>query len=196
MTDYEVKTDGTSPRIVVMGASAGGPEAVSSFLSRLPGNFAVPLVLVQHRAASSEGILLSFLQKATHLLVCEPLDKERISPGRLHVAPAGYHLLMEAGHFALSTEEPVLHARPSIDVLFESAALACGAAAAGILFTGASADGARGLAAIKSRGGLALVQDPATAEAPTMPLAALEACVPDVVAEPDELARALVRLLG
>lgn len=102
-------------------------------------------------------------------------DKDELVPGRVYVAPADYHLLVEPGGFALSTDERVQHSRPSIDVALESAADAYGAAVVGVILTGANADGAQGLARVKRRGGVAVVQDPADAERGTMPAAALAA---------------------
>ncbi len=113
--------------------------------------------------------------------VKEPQDKELISAGHIYIAPADYHLLIEDGTFALSTEGPVMSARPSIDVLFESAADTYREGVIGVVLTGASADGARGAAHIKQRGGRILVQDPATAESGIMPRAAIKSASPDWV---------------
>ena len=117
--------------------------------------------------------MTSLLQDWTSLRVREVEDKSAITPGALHIAPADYHLLVEDGHFALSTDAPVNYSRPSIDVTFTSVADAFGDRAVGVILTGANADGARGLRRIADRGGLALVQLPATAESPLMPDAAL-----------------------
>ncbi|MEO6877265.1 MAG: chemotaxis protein CheB, partial [Gemmatimonadaceae bacterium] len=122
-------------------------------------------------------LLTSLLQDRTALCVCEVEDKAPIAPGNIYVAPADYHLLVEAGYFSLSTDDPVRFSRPSIDVTFQSAADTYGPRAVGVVLTGANADGATGLKRIFDRGGLAYVQLPATAESPTMPAAAL-ACVP------------------
>jgi two-component system chemotaxis response regulator CheB len=121
------------------------------------------------------------LQRSSGLPVSEPDDKEPIARGRVYLAPRDYHLLIEGRHFALSTEAPVCYARPSIDVLFESAADAYGKDVIGVILTGKNRDGARGLAAIKKCGGLAVVEDPATAEAREMPEAALAATIVDRV---------------
>lgn len=160
--------------IAAVGASLGGLEALQQLLAGLPADFSLPVVMVQHRSAES-GELAALLQQHSPLPMSEAEDKEPIAPGRVYLAPAGYHLLVEEGAFALSTEAPVLHARPSIDLLFESVAEAYGPQALAVVLTGNSGDGAKGAARIEARGGLVVVQDPRTAEAPAMPRAALEA---------------------
>ncbi len=167
----------SAPRIVAVGGSAGGMEAMRSILAQLPRGLDAAVVMVQHRARFSDA-LADVLQLGSHLPVGEPEDKDSVEPGRVYIAPADYHLLVEPGHFALSTDDPVLFSRPSIDVLFESVADAYGAAAMGVVLTGANHDGARGLRRIVDRGGSAIVQDPRQAEAPTMPRAAA-ALVPE-----------------
>ena len=163
--------------LVVVGASWGGLEAVARLLDNLAPDFGCPMVLVQHRAPqpSQLGPLLS---RHTRWAVCEVDDKETIQPQRLYLAPPGYHLYVGRGHFELSTEAPVRWSRPSIDVTFESAADAYADRLVGVVLTGANADGAEGLARIAHRGGTTLVQDPLTAQDPTMPRAAI-AAVPD-----------------
>ena len=161
--------------IVVVGTSWGGLNALRTLVGALPGDFAVPLVLVQHRHRESNQILGALLQERTALRVCEVDDKAPIEPGRVYVAPPDYHLLVERGTFSLSTDEPVRFSRPSIDVTFQSAADSYAEHVIGVVLTGANADGAIGLRRIVDRGGVAVVQDPATAESPTMPAAALHA---------------------
>jgi two-component system, chemotaxis family, protein-glutamate methylesterase/glutaminase len=161
--------------IVVVGTSWGGLAAVRTLAGGLPREFGLPVAVVQHRHKDSDRLLASLLQDRTALMVCEVEDKQPILPGFLFVAPADYHLLVERGHFSLSTDAPVRYSRPSIDVAFTSAADSYGRRAVGVVLTGANADGANGLASIAERGGLAIVQDPATAESPTMPRAALDA---------------------
>ncbi len=181
-------------RLVVVGASLGGLHAVAALLRGLPGGFPLPLAIVQHRHKESDETLRIVLQRSSKLAVCEVEDKQAISAGVAYLAPADYHLLVEQGTFALSTDERVLYARPSIDVLFESAADAYGGSVIGIILTGASADGARGLAAIKAAGGLTVVQDPATAECDVMPRAAVETGAADHVLPVPEIAALLNRL--
>jgi two-component system, chemotaxis family, protein-glutamate methylesterase/glutaminase len=161
--------------IIVIGASLGGLQALQTILASLPAKFLLPIVIVQHREAGTYEILQEILQRHSLLPVCDAEDQEAIKPGHVYLAPADYHLLLEPGYFTLSTGEPVNYARPAVDVLFESAADSYGEQAVGVILTGLNHDGARGLAAIKQRGGMAIVQDPATAEAPDMPKAALAA---------------------
>jgi len=160
--------------IVVVGTSWGGLAALRELAGALPADFALPLVIVQHRHKRSGQLLPSLLQDRARLCVCETEDKAPIEPGNIYVAPADYHLLIEDGHFALSTDEPVRYSRPSIDVTFMSAADRYGEHSVGVVLTGANADGARGLKRIYDRGGLALVQLPESAESPAMPAAALK----------------------
>jgi two-component system chemotaxis response regulator CheB len=159
--------------IVLVGTSWGGLAALRTLIGTLPADFGLPVVVVQHRHRESDGLLARVLQDDTRLCVCEVEDKARIIGGSIYIAPADYHLLVERGHFSLSVDEPVRYSRPSIDVTFVSAADAYGDGVVGVVLTGANADGARGLRRIADRGGLPLVQSPATAESPTMPAAAL-----------------------
>jgi two-component system, chemotaxis family, protein-glutamate methylesterase/glutaminase len=161
--------------IIVVGTSWGGLAALRALTGALPRDFGLPVAVVQHRHKDSDRLLAALLQDRTALSVCEVEDKQPVLPGFLFIAPPDYHLLVERGHFSLSTEAPVRYSRPSIDVAFTSAADAYGARAVGIVLTGANADGAEGLSRIAERGGLAVVQSPATAASPTMPRAALEA---------------------
>ena len=163
--------------ILVVGTSWGGLNALRELVGALPQDFRIPAVLVQHRHRQSDHLLSTFLQERTRLEVVEVEDKMPIASGMLFVAPADYHLLIDRGFFTLSTDPPVRYSRPSIDVTFYSAADAYGAATVGVVLTGANSDGSRGLRRIFDRGGLALVQDPVTAESPTMPSAAIR-CVP------------------
>jgi len=178
---------------VVIGASAGGLRAVERLLGEIPASeILVPLVLVLHLPKSLKVDFTSVLCKKSTLKVLESLEKQRPLAGGLYVAPAGYHLLFENdGTFALSVDEPVNWARPSIDVLFETAAHTFGERLIGVVLTGANSDGALGLQAIKRSGGLAIVQDPETADVPTMPEAALEACAPDYLLSPEDIGRLL-----
>jgi two-component system chemotaxis response regulator CheB len=141
-------------------------------------------------------MLESLLQHHTRRVVSDPDDKTPLRRDHVYVGPADYHLLVEDGHLALSTDEPVQFARPSIDVLFDSVADAYGARAVGIVLTGANADGAEGLARIKARGGVAIVQDPATSLRRTMPDAAIAATAADAVLPLDEIPAFLYGLCG
>jgi two-component system chemotaxis response regulator CheB len=180
--------------IVALGTSWGGLSAMRRLLGGLPADFPIPIIVVQHRSKDSDRLLSQLLQDSTDLKVCEIEDKDALAPGTVHVAPANYHVLVESGYTSLTIEEPVRFSRPSIDVTFESAADTYGAAAIGVVLTGANEDGARGLARIVNRGGRALVQDPKTAEIPAMPEAAIRA-VPNAEILPLEgLAPRLVEL--
>jgi two-component system chemotaxis response regulator CheB len=180
------------PALVAVGGSLGGFQAVKRLLEGLAADFPLPLVLALHRSSGSGDVLPSLLQQHSALPVLEAEDKEPLLPGRVYLAPAGYHLLVERESLALSTEPPVLYARPSIDVLFESAAEAYRSGVIGIVLTGSSQDGAAGLASIKRHGGTAVVQDPATAESPVLPRAALAATAVDRVLPLDAIAPFLV----
>ncbi|UXY52688.1 chemotaxis protein CheB [Pseudomonas tohonis] len=167
---------------VVVGASAGGVEALLTVFSGLPAGYGLPLVCVLHLPESRDSLLADLFGRRLALRVKEAQDKEDLRPGTLYFAPPGYHLSIESDHsFSLSREEPLHYSRPSIDVLFESAADSYQERLVGVLLTGANQDGAAGLAAIKRAGGLSIVQDPAEAQVPTMPEAALATHVPDYI---------------
>jgi two-component system chemotaxis response regulator CheB len=170
------------PELVVIGASAGALEALSTILPALPKDYAPAVAIVVHVARGGPSLLAELLARRCALPVREALDKEPVEPGTVFVASPDYHLLVERERsFALSVDGPVNYSRPSIDVLFESAADAYGSTLAGVVLTGASEDGARGLARIRSVGGRAIVQDPATAEVPFMPMRAIASAKPDHV---------------
>jgi two-component system chemotaxis response regulator CheB len=168
--------------LICIGASWGGLQAISRVLSDIPDELDQPIVIAQHRHPDSlEGTFAQLLQAQSGRMVRDAEDKLSIEPRHVYVAPPNYHLLVERGSLALSVDEHVHHARPSIDVLFESAAHAYGPAAIGIILTGANEDGARGLAEIKRRGGVAVIQDPADAVRRSMPEAAIAATAADAV---------------
>lgn len=180
--------------IVVVGTSTGGLKALQVLLSGLPADFPLPVVIVQHRAKGSDVGLRDYLQQSSQMPVIEPDDKETLLPGRAYLAPRDYHLLIENGALALSTAPPVAHARPSVDMLFETAADNYAERVIGVILTGANYDGAQGLSKIKARGGLTLVQDPASAACPQMPAAALGATTVDAVLPLDQMAARLQEL--
>lgn len=159
--------------LVVIGTSLGGLSALKVLLAGLPRSFPLPVAIVQHRHRDSDEMISYVLRQHAFLPLKEVEDKDDINPGYVYIAPADYHLLVDDGYFSLSTDPPVSYARPSIDTLFESAAEQYGDRVVGVILTGANQDGAAGIAEIKTRGGIAIVQDPATAESPTMPEAAL-----------------------
>jgi two-component system, chemotaxis family, protein-glutamate methylesterase/glutaminase len=160
--------------LVVVGTSWGGLAALRTLVAGLPESFMMAVTLIQHRHKDSDHLLRVLLQERSALEVCEVEDKMPLQHGRIYVAPPDYHTLVEPGHFSLSTEAPVRYSRPSIDVTFNSAADSYGHRTVGVVLTGANADGAEGLRQISDRGGMAVVQDPKTAESPTMPTAAIK----------------------
>lgn len=180
--------------VVGVGTSWGGLAALSKLLRDLPADFGLPVVVVQHRGKDSDRLLAELLQDTTDLKVCEVEDKEPLTPGMVHIAPANYHVLVDDGYLSLTLDEPVRFSRPSIDVMFASAADKYGPRAIGVVLTGANEDGARGLADIVKRGGLALVQNPRTAEIPIMPQAAVKAVPNAEILELDALAPRLIEL--
>jgi two-component system, chemotaxis family, protein-glutamate methylesterase/glutaminase len=182
--------------LIVIGASLGGLSALRIVLAALPDGFLLPIVVVQHRAADTAGLLSPALERFTALRIIEPQDKEVITPGQVFLAPADYHLLVEPGAFALSTEGPVSCARPSIDVLFESAADAYGARTLAVVLTGANTDGMRGAAMVKARGGCVVVQDPGTAESSVLPRATISATAVDQVLPLPQIAALLAGFVG
>ena len=185
------------PELVVIGTSLGGLNALITVLGALPPALSAPVCVVQHRATENNGQgLAALLQEHTKRTLVEAEDKMNTRPGTVYLAPADYHLLVEErGKLALSTEGPVLSARPSIDVLFQSAAEAYGSQLLAVLLTGASTDGANGLSTLKSRGGRVIVQDPETAESRTMPAAGIAAAPVDYVLPLGDIARYVTSLV-
>ena len=165
---------------VVIGASAGGVEALIAVLPAIRPAARVAVIVVLHLPAHQPSLLAEIFSPLCAVPVCEVFDKQSIVPGNLYFAAPNYHLLIERERsFALSLDEPVQFSRPSIDVLFESAAAVYGPQLAAVLLTGAGTDGAGGMAAVQAAGGLTVVQDPSTAHAASMPRSALQRVVPD-----------------
>jgi two-component system, chemotaxis family, protein-glutamate methylesterase/glutaminase len=180
---------------IVIGGSAGALEALFEMMPGLPTAFRLPIALVVHLPPDRPSLLARVLASKCALAVRDAEDKHPLTPGTVHVAVPNYHLLIErSGVFSLSVDDPVHYSRPAIDVLFESAADAYGPALAGVLLSGANADGARGLARIEACGGITAVQSPASALARTMPDAALRLAKPHHVLAPAELGAFLVGL--
>jgi two-component system chemotaxis response regulator CheB len=166
-----------SAEAVVIGASAGALEALSVILPALPADYKLPLFIVVHVPPDKKSILAELFQDKCAIQVREAEDKEPISGGTAYFAPPDYHLLIETDKsLSLSDDEPVLYSRPSLDVLFESAADAYGAGLVAIVLTGANQDGAKGLRAVAEAGGTAIVQSPQGAYASAMPEAAIAEC--------------------
>jgi len=171
--------------LIVIGCSLGGMHALQTILSRLSKDFCIPIVVAQHRHRKSNDELPAYFRRSTDFNVVDADDKQWIEPSHVYLAPADYHLLVERtgerGELHLSCEDAVRFSRPSIDVLFESAADAYGPQLIGVVLTGSNEDGARGAKRIKELGGLVIVQDPLTAEAPEMPSAVAAAVEVDRV---------------
>ncbi len=164
-------------KAVAIGASAGAVQALLTILPALPAGYPLPVFVVVHVPPDRRNVLVPLFQAKCRIPVKEAEDKEPAVGGVVYFAPSDYHLLVEAdGAIALSTDEPVNYSRPSIDVLFESAADAYGSSLAGVILTGANHDGAAGLKAVLDAGGVAIVEDPVGAYAQAMPDAALGAC--------------------
>ena len=181
--------------VVALGASWGGLRALEHVLSSLPRDFGPAIVIAQHRSVdSSTSGLAALLSRHARRPVRDVADKEAIEPTGIYLAPSDYHLLVEPGIFRLSVDERVQHARPSVDVLFESVADSYRERAVGVILTGANRDGARGLSRIKEVGGVAIVQDPADAEAHVMPTAAMRSTVADAVLPLQEIPKFLTGL--
>ena len=180
---------------VVLGASAGGIEALLRMLRDLPSPWRLPLVVVLHLPEGHESHLAEIFAERLRVPVHEAADKMPLAPGHMYFAPPGYHLSIERNRcFSLSCEPPVRFSRPSIDVLMASAADAYGPALAGFLLTGANDDGAEGLLRIHLAGGITAVQDPNEAQISTMPEAAIALHSPDQVLPLRELRALLLQL--
>jgi two-component system chemotaxis response regulator CheB len=185
-----------STRLAVVGASWGGMDAVGRLVEALePGN-RLAIAVAQHRSPDADATLLRYLEKRSPLPVAEADDKAAIEPGHVYLAPPNYHLLVEPGSFALSTEGAVRFSRPSIDVLFETAADAYGDELVAVVLTGANDDGCRGVLAVKDAGGRTIAQDPVTAERPEMPEGAIGSGAVDLVLSLEAIAEELNRLGG
>ena len=182
-------------RAVVVGSSAGGLNALKVLLRNLDKDFRMPVIIVQHISPDADNYLVHILNDLKRLKVKEADEKEYPQPGYAYVAPPNYHLLLEPDlTFTLTVDERVNYARPSIDVLFETAANAYRDHLVGIILTGANNDGSLGLKRIKELGGLAIVQDPDTAAVDSMPKAAIQNCEVDHVLSLEEIAAFLNEL--
>lgn len=180
---------------VVIGMSAGGVDLLLELVPALPAGFPVPIVVCLHSAIGVTRDLARLLASRSRVTVREALDKDALRPGCVYLAPGGYHLLIERDRtVSLSMEPPVRFARPSIDVLFDSAAAALRERVLAVVMTGANEDGAEGARRIKAAGGCLLVQDPDTAQVPDMPRAAIGAARPDEIFSPQDLPALLARL--
>ncbi len=182
---------------VVIGSSAGGIKALTTLLAALPSEFPLPIIIVQHLYPHSGSRLAQILEKQSHLKVKEADEKEKIVNGMVYVAPPNYHLLIEDDRtFSLSVEGHVNYARPSVDVLFETAAEVYRNRVIGIILTGANNDGNFGVKKIKDKGGYLVVQDPDTAEADSMPRAAIAATKVDKILPMKQIGPYLLQLVN
>lgn len=184
-------------RAVVIGVSSGGVQALKLLLGELPADFPLPVLIVQHISPDAGNGMARLLNDLCAIRIKEADEQEPVVPATVYLAPPNYHLLVERdGLLSLSADPPVSFARPSVDVLFESAAAVFGAGLIGVILTGANYDGSRGVQAIKQNGGIVVVQDPDDAETPQMPLAALAATEADHVVALADMAALLQSLAG
>ena len=180
---------------VVIGGSSGGMEVLRMILKSIPKDFVLPIIVVQHMHSSSDNYLAHSLNEIFEVTVKEVSEKEDIIPGNVYIAAPNYHLLIENDRtFSLAIFERVNFARPSIDVMFESAADVYGSRLVGVVLTGANYDGSLGLKKIKEKGGLTIVQDPATAEMDSMPREAIEKTDVDFILPPEQIGPALLKI--
>lgn len=189
-------TDATPvPRAIVIGGSAGSLEVLSQVLPALAGQLDAAVVVALHLPREQPSLLCDIFRHRCALDVREAQDKEPLTAGQIFFAPPDYHLLVDTGpSLALSIDPPLHFSRPSIDVLFESAADIYGTALTALLLSGANADGAHGLAVVQRLGGTTCVQSPASAGASAMPEAALALLQPDHVLAPADMAPLLNQL--
>jgi len=182
-------------KAVIIGGSAGSFQVITRILSSLPANFPLPVLLSLHRLKHVRSGFVEALSIKSTIPVIEPFDKDQIKPGRAYLAPANYHMFIELGNkIALSTESPVNHSRPSIDLSFVTAAQAYREKLVGIILSGANKDGAFGLKKINDYGGVTIVQDPEECQVKTMTESALKLTKVDHVLKTDQIIQFLQNL--
>ena len=180
---------------IVIGVSSGGMNAMKIIFSQLPKEFGIPIIIVQHIGSHSENMWIKLLNDKSNIELKEADEKEKIEKGKVYIAPANYHLLIERNKtFTLSIDERVNYARPSIDVLFETAAEAYKNKLIGVVLTGSNNDGTKGLLRIKECGGLTIVQDPDTAESYYMPASAIASLTPDHILSLEKIVKLLIEI--
>jgi len=180
--------DTSKIKYVVIGGSAGSFRGITKIISNIPKNFPYPIILCLHRLKHIRSGFVEALELKSNMPIVEPCDKTHISGGKIYLAPANYHLIIELGnHFSLSTMENVNHSRPGIDITLESSAKIFRHKMVGILLSGANKDGARGMRSVKQNGGITIIQDPKTCQARTMPEAALKIATIDYNYTIDEI---------
>lgn len=180
--------------LIVIGCSWGGFQGLRRVFSDLPADFPIPVVVVQHRHAQANDGLDASMQNASAIPIMDVTDKEPLLGGAIYLAPSDYHTIVDGKSLALSTEDAVNFARPSIDILFESAASSYGDSLIAVILTGANDDGARGLRRVKELGGYIIVQDPGSAVRREMPDAALAQVRADLVVPLEDIGPHLVQL--
>lgn len=184
-------------KLIVIGASFGGMEAIKKVVTGLPENFKIPIAVVLHIGNNNINTYMSLLNSSSHYTVKEAEEKEMVKEKTVYFAPPNYHLLVEEDFsFSLSTDEKINYSRPAIDVLFETAAWTFKDKLIGILLTGSNQDGAAGLKTIKDYGGITIVENPETAFAKTMPEAALKNSNPDYSLNLEAISKKLVEISG
>jgi two-component system chemotaxis response regulator CheB len=180
---------------IVIGVSSGGLNAMKIMFSFLPKDFNTPIIIVQHVSPHSDNLWIEILNDQSNLIIKEADEKENIEKGKVYIAPSNYHLMIEKDKtFSLTIDERVNFARPSIDVLFESAADAYKSKLIGVVLTGSNHDGAKGLKRIKKYGGLTIVQNPETAESAFMPAAAIAFTLPDYILPLEKIIKLLIKI--
>jgi two-component system chemotaxis response regulator CheB len=180
---------------IVIGVSSGGMNALKIIFSALPADFSTPIIIVQHVGANSDSQWINLLNEKSNLNLKEADEKEKIEKGKVYFAPPNYHLLIEKDKtFSFTIDERVSFARPSIDVLFESAAEAYKKKLIGVVLTGSNHDGTKGIKRIKECGGLAIIQDPETADSPYMPKSAIDAIEPDYILSLEDIVELLIKI--
>ena len=184
-----------SYKAIIIGGSAGSFQVITKIISSLPANYPLPIVLCLHRLKHVRSGFVEALSIKANMPIVEPNDKDSLKTGKIYLAPANYHLYIELGNkFALSTEEPVNHSRPSIDLSFFSAAYNYKRKLIGIILSGANKDGAMGLKSVKDNGGLTIVQDPNECQVSTMTLASMKATNVDHVFNTERIIKFLLSL--
>ncbi|OFX49920.1 MAG: chemotaxis protein CheB [Bacteroidetes bacterium GWA2_30_7] len=180
-------------KIILIGGSAGSFSVVTQILTELPKNFRIPIVLCLHRLKHVRSGFAEALSLKSSNPVIEPYDKDRIEEGKIYIAPANYHLYIEAHkHFALSTEDSINHSRPSIDVTFVSTASVYKENVIAIILSGANNDGAYGIKRVKDLGGITIVQNPEECQVSTMPVSSIRIMKPDFILSSTEIIKYLI----
>jgi two-component system chemotaxis response regulator CheB len=181
---------------IVIGVSSGSINALKCIFSALPVSFSIPIIMVQHISANSDNEWIKLLNNKSNLTIKEADEKEKVESGHVYIAPTNYHLLIENDKtFSLTINEYVNFVRPSIDILFESAAEAYKNKLNGIVLKGSNNDGAKGIKRIKELGGMVIIQDPETAESPTMPASAIAAVEPDYILSSEKIVELLLKII-